>query len=205
MQLGKYKYRASANMDLPNMRPNWNQIFLEICEVIKNRSSCIRLQTAAIIVKDTNIISIGYNGVPKGQPHCSNFWKHFYKCAKGINKWPVDQEPSEFCDYVSGLEFSIDQIEQFNTFDEFIGSDVFYRLHHQYSLKNELHGEINALLQCDSSKHGATMYTLYSPCIQCAKSIVSAKIKKVYYNREYLRDQTGIQFLIKNKVVVEKI
>ena len=41
-------------MDLPNIRPNWNQIFLEICEVIKNRSSCIRLQTAL------KALSLGY-------------------------------------------------------------------------------------------------------------------------------------------------
>ena len=52
------------------MRPDWDQYFLEIAHVVKTRSTCIRRQVGAIIVKDYRIISTGYNGAASGAPHC---------------------------------------------------------------------------------------------------------------------------------------
>ena len=45
------------------------QMFAEILEVVAKRSTCIK-PNAAILVKDGRIISMGYNGSPKGAPHC---------------------------------------------------------------------------------------------------------------------------------------
>lgn len=52
------------------MRPEWDKYFMDLLEVIKTRSTCTRRQVAAIIVKDKQIISTGYNGAPKGIFHC---------------------------------------------------------------------------------------------------------------------------------------
>ena len=52
------------------MRPEWDKYFMDLLEVIKTRSTCMRRQVAAIIVKDKQIISTGYNGAPKGIFHC---------------------------------------------------------------------------------------------------------------------------------------
>lgn len=52
------------------MRPEWDKYFMDLLEVIKTRSTCMRRQVAAIIVKDKQIISTGYNGAPKGVFHC---------------------------------------------------------------------------------------------------------------------------------------
>lgn len=51
-------------------RPSWDDYFLEILEVVKKRSTCLRRQVAAIIVRDKRIIATGYNGAPSGVAHC---------------------------------------------------------------------------------------------------------------------------------------
>jgi dCMP deaminase len=43
---------------------------MEIVELIKTRSTCLRRQVGALIVKDKRIISSGYNGAPMGCKHC---------------------------------------------------------------------------------------------------------------------------------------
>ncbi len=52
-----------------------------------------------------------------------------------------------------------------------------------------VHGEHNALLQAavlgGSSTKGSTMYTVYAPCIHCAKYIVTAGITRVVYGKMY--------------------
>lgn len=53
------------------MRPNWDNYFLELTDVVKKRSTCLRRQVGAIIVKDNHILSTGYNGVPTKISHCS--------------------------------------------------------------------------------------------------------------------------------------
>ncbi len=51
-------------------RPSWDEYFLDMLEVIKKRSTCVRRQVAALIVKDKRIIATGYNGAPTGITHC---------------------------------------------------------------------------------------------------------------------------------------
>lgn len=52
------------------MRPSWDEYYMELVEVIKKRSTCLRRQVGAIIVKDKRILSTGYNGAPMGCEHC---------------------------------------------------------------------------------------------------------------------------------------
>ncbi|WP_024832948.1 deoxycytidylate deaminase [Ruminiclostridium josui] len=53
------------------MRPSWDEYFMQIVELIKTRSTCIRRQVGAVIVKDKRILATGYNGAPVGCKHCS--------------------------------------------------------------------------------------------------------------------------------------
>ena len=52
------------------MRPTWDEYFMNLLDVIQTRSTCLRRQVAAVIVKDKQIISTGYNGSPRGIKHC---------------------------------------------------------------------------------------------------------------------------------------
>ena len=49
-----------------------DEYFLCMLQLVASRSTCVRRQVAAIIVsKDGHILSTGYNGTPRGFPHCN--------------------------------------------------------------------------------------------------------------------------------------
>lgn len=52
-------------------RPSWQQYFMEMALLAAKRSTCLRRQVGAILVKDNQILSSGYNGSPKGISHCA--------------------------------------------------------------------------------------------------------------------------------------
>jgi dCMP deaminase len=54
----------------PTKRPDWDQYFMEIAHVVAKRSTCLRRQIGAVIVKDRRILTTGYNGAPSGLAHC---------------------------------------------------------------------------------------------------------------------------------------
>jgi len=51
-------------------RPSWDRYFLEIAKLVSKRSTCLRRQVGALIVKDRRILTTGYNGTPSGIIHC---------------------------------------------------------------------------------------------------------------------------------------
>ena len=51
-------------------RPTLDEYFIEITLAVAKRSTCNRAQVGAIIVKDKRILTTGYNGAPRGLPHC---------------------------------------------------------------------------------------------------------------------------------------
>ncbi|MFH1824250.1 MAG: cytidine/deoxycytidylate deaminase family protein [Candidatus Firestonebacteria bacterium] len=51
-------------------RPSWNEYFMKIAKLLATRSTCIRRNVGAVIVKDKRILATGYNGAPSGVPHC---------------------------------------------------------------------------------------------------------------------------------------
>lgn len=144
------------------IRPSWETTYMDICETLAKRSTCIRVQTASVIVKDNIIVSVGYNGVGAGDEHCIDKWK----------------------DYDTSC-------------------DKFKQIHHEWSNHNELHGEMNAILFAGKngiSTKDATLYSIYSPCIHCAKAIYTSGIASVYYKIPYDRSVAGIEFLVEHGV-----
>jgi dCMP deaminase len=51
-------------------RPSWDEYFMAIVDLVSKRSTCLRRKVGAAIVKDKNILATGYNGAPRGLPHC---------------------------------------------------------------------------------------------------------------------------------------
>jgi dCMP deaminase len=45
--------------------------FMKIAEVVSLRSTCIKRKVGAVLVKDSHILSTGYNGAPSGFSHCT--------------------------------------------------------------------------------------------------------------------------------------
>ena len=67
-----------------------------------------------------------------------------------------------------------------------------------------LHAEANAITKIarsNNNSEGATLYVTDSPCIECAKLIIQAGIKRVVYSRQYRLDD-GLQLLKKAGIEV---
>lgn len=72
-------------------RPDWDEYFAELTVTVSKRSTCIRRQVGAIIVRDNQILSTGYNGAPSGIPHCTE-----ETCIRSQMKIPSG-ERTELC------------------------------------------------------------------------------------------------------------
>lgn len=70
-----------------------------------------------------------------------------------------------------------------------------------------LHAEANAITKVaksSNSSEGGTLYVTASPCIECAKLIIQAGIKRVVYSEMY-RCCDGLELLEKAHVTVELV
>jgi dCMP deaminase len=53
-------------------RPDNDTYFMGMAQLISTRSTCVRRQVGAVIVKDKRVLTTGYNGSPKGTKHCED-------------------------------------------------------------------------------------------------------------------------------------
>jgi len=53
---------------------SFDHIFMNLATDLALRSHCVKAQVGAVLVKDTRIISIGYNGPPAGTHNCDEEW-----------------------------------------------------------------------------------------------------------------------------------
>ena len=70
-----------------------------------------------------------------------------------------------------------------------------------------IHAEMNAILKVaksHDSSYGGDLYVTHSTCHECAKSVLQAGIKRVFYKHDY-RDPTGIEILRKGGIEVIKL
>lgn len=51
-------------------RPSWDTYFASITRLVSTRSTCLRAQHGAVVVRRKHIIATGYNGSPPNTPHC---------------------------------------------------------------------------------------------------------------------------------------
>ena len=76
---------------------NWDRYFHSICSAVALKSPCLSRKIGAILVKDNSIISTGFNGPPRGVPHCGSERNSFEK-----TEFPSDICPRKFLGYKTG-------------------------------------------------------------------------------------------------------
>ena len=170
----------------------YDQAYMKMAQAIGELSYANRNKVGCIIVsKNGQVISQGFNGTPTGydncceDAHCSCEWRH--GCA--FDAKPIEQVLGVKHCLAAGGQFGRCQYLSLTTKPEV------------------LHAESNAISKCAkwiSSTDGATLYVTLSPCFECSKMIIQAGITRVCYLEEY-RDATGIDFLKKNNIKVDKI
>lgn len=52
-------------------RPSWPTYFLRLAAEVATRSSCVRKQVGAVLVRDNRILVTGYAGSMPGERHCT--------------------------------------------------------------------------------------------------------------------------------------
>lgn len=77
---------------MPESRISWDEYFMEIAKATSKRASCFKKQAGAVIVKNKQIVSTGFNGAPRGIKDC--FEKGY--CMRQKENTPSG-ERLEFC------------------------------------------------------------------------------------------------------------
>lgn len=60
-------------------RLGWHEYFMGVAHLISRRATCTRGHIGAVLVRDNNILSTGYNGAPSGLPHCNETTCKIYR------------------------------------------------------------------------------------------------------------------------------
>jgi dCMP deaminase len=157
------------------MKQKFIDAYMDVAERFAKLSSAKRLQVGAIVVKNDRIISIGYNGMPAGWTNDCEY-KHYVFGNLPSDPWLFKEE----------------------------GVNQFYLLKTKPEV---IHAEANAIAKLakgNESGDDSTMFLTHAPCIDCAKQMYAAGIKKVYYRDSY-RDNDGLTFLEKCDIMVSKV
>ena len=119
-------------------RITWDEYFMSIALLSAKRSADPSTQVGACIVDSNNkVVSIGYNGMPRGIDDCNLSWNR--------NGTDLDSKYLYVC-----------------------------------------HAEFNAILNTrdGSQLKGCRVYVTLFPCNECAKAIIQAGIRKIYYESD---------------------
>lgn len=128
----------------------YDSLYMDIAERVSNESRCPRTQVGCVILAESGMTALGFNGHASGGP----------------NEWEFSTEGNP----------------------------------------EVVHAELNALgkmLEQGVSVKGATVYVTLSPCLDCGKLLVRAKVARVVFRDSY-RKTEGIDYLRKYGVEVEK-
>ena len=75
---------------------NWDQYFHDLCIAVSKNSKCLSRQIGAILVQDKTVIGSGYNGPPRGIPHCD------YRAIEGIDPFLIKRAKELAVNLVEG-------------------------------------------------------------------------------------------------------
>ncbi len=84
----KEKLKDDEKQKVPKKRLGKDEYFISIAKLVANRSTCIRRDVGAVLVKDGHIVSTGYNGPPSGFKHCTKD-----SCVRAKYNIPSGQKP----------------------------------------------------------------------------------------------------------------
>lgn len=131
------------------MRKDKVNYYLDIADTVRSRSTCLRRQYGAILVKSDEIIATGYNGAPRGRKNCDEIGR----CTRQELNIPSGQR-YELCRSVHAEENAVISASR----NAMIGSTLY--------------------LTGRDSATGALLSDT-TPCSLCRRRIINAGIKNV--------------------------
>ena len=130
----------------------WDLHFMREAKLWMSKSKCLSRQIGAILVKDNHVIATGYNGPPKGIPHCD------FRDDTGqyTELFVSDKCPRKRMGYGSSLG-----------------------MEHCPAIHAEINPILQSA-RMGINTHGSTLYAYCgTPCINCTKEIIQSGIKRV--------------------------
>ena len=165
--------KPSGNSAASSKQKKYDALYMDIADRCSEMSHGVRARVGAVIIKDGNTISMGWNGMPAGMDNtCED--KAF---STKVTDCVTEDEREIF-----------PHVEQVAP-----GSYQRYRL---VTKPEVLHAEQNAICKAargGTALQGATIYTTLAPCMNCAAMIYNAGITRVVYRTEY--SGAGVNFL----------
>jgi len=196
------------------MKEKYLKQFSKIVKNISELSTCFFRNVGAVVVKDNRIISEGYNGAPSGMIECievSSIILKVFDMLTGENS--LKEYGLE--EVYRNLDNKYSSKVIFETFVRIRKSIESFRLSEKYKWEKylkmykedkerfkmefvkkfnfvhnvyEIHAEMNAITTAAKfgiSLNNSVIISTHKPCIDCAKAIVSAGIREVYYLEDY--------------------
>lgn len=165
-------------------RPSVDDYFMEIAHHMARRSTCFRRSVGAVIVKDKHLLATGFNGVPRGLTHCIHTG-----CIRMGNP---------------NLELfevkSVEEIREYFQHHREVPSGQFHEL------CTGVHAEENAIIQAayfGISIRDADVYTTTFPCVNCARILINARVKRIIFDADYV-DPISKELLGESMMIVEQ-
>lgn len=156
----------------------WDLYFYNICKIVASKSQCLSRKIGAILVKDKSIVATGYNGPPRGVPHCGRDRfekdKRFAYIPKDSAKSFYNSCPRRAMGYTSGKGLE---------------------------LCTATHAEVNCIV--NSARLGVSVLntTMYMNCVvscqECAKVLINSGVVELVVESDDHYD-SGAKFLIEN-------
>jgi dCMP deaminase len=164
---------------------SWDSYFHEICISVAKKSPCLSRNIGAILVRDHSIISTGFNGPPRGIPHCGPerlskdiILQSIFKDHAISISYPVPNNcPRHYLAYPSGTHMELCPAQ---------------------------HAEENAVsnaARLGVSVLGSTCYlNTVIPCSKCFGTLINAGIAEIVVEELTVYDRFT-QFLIDNSSI----
>jgi dCMP deaminase len=125
------------------IRPGWERFFMDLTRMVSTRSTCLRRQVGAVVVREKRILATGYNGAPSGLKHCDQVG-----CLRQILNVPSG-ERHEICRAIHAEQNAIIQAA---TFGVSLSGATIYVTHHPCVLCSKM--IINAGIKTIVYEHG---------------------------------------------------
>lgn len=171
--------------------PNYGEKAMYSASSAAANSACMSRQVGASITdKEGNVVSLGWNDVPKygGNLYTSNNDKDHRCINKDGGKCFNDEEKSLLVELIADelLDKKIIKEGQVNDTKKVLkDSRIKDLLEFSRAVHAEMHAIINAGQKSGVELVGGSLYCTTYPCHNCARHIVAAGIKEVYYIEPY--------------------
>jgi dCMP deaminase len=152
------------------MRPDRDEYFLRMAELVATRSTCLRRHVGCVLVNARgHVLATGYNGVAAGLPHCNQETKTF-QLGQVIE-----------CNEPGGISRVVYPSFEYEHMCPGANSPSGTNL----DGCEAIHGEENALLQCRDVWEIETCYCTTAPCFSCLKKLMNTSCSRIVFLDDY--------------------